>query len=85
MCIFPEQSLGAGTQAVQRMRKAVERLAVPHVKNPVGVLTISAGLAVLDPEAPRSASEVFKDADDGLYRAKDLGRNRVEHAVPPVT
>jgi two-component system, cell cycle response regulator len=85
LCIFPEQSLGAGTQAVQRMRRAVERLAVPHVSNPPGVLTISAGLAVLDPEVPRPASEVFKEADDGLYRAKDLGRNRVEHAVPPAT
>jgi PleD family two-component response regulator len=55
------------------------------VSNAQGVLTVSAGLAVLDPERPRSASEVFKEADDGLYRAKELGRNRVEHAVAPAT
>jgi diguanylate cyclase (GGDEF)-like protein len=85
LCIFPEQSLGAGTQAVQRMRMAVEGLGLPHVSNAQGVLTVSAGLAVLDPERPRSASEVFKEADDGLYRAKELGRNRVEHAVAPAT
>jgi two-component system cell cycle response regulator len=84
LCIFPEQSLFTGTQAVQRMRMAVQGLAIPHASNPRGVLTVSAGMAVLDPEVPRSASEVFKEADDALYRAKDLGRNRVEHRVAPV-
>ena len=83
LCIFPEQSLATGTLAVQRMRSAVEGLALPHVNNPVRVLTLSAGLAVQDAAHPRSASEVFKDADDGLYRAKKLGRNRVEKAAPP--
>jgi diguanylate cyclase (GGDEF)-like protein len=79
LCIFPEQSLAGGALAVERMRTAVADLAVPHVNNPLGVLTISAGLAVQDAEAPRPASRVFKEADDGLYRAKKLGRNRVEH------
>jgi diguanylate cyclase (GGDEF)-like protein len=81
LCLFPEQSLASGARAVQRMRTAVERLAVLHVNNPRGVLTISAGLAVQDPEQPRLAAQVFKEADDGLYRAKKLGRNRVEHLL----
>ena len=37
--------------AVSRMRTGVQRLAVPHLDNPAGVLTISAGLAQLDPQA----------------------------------
>jgi diguanylate cyclase (GGDEF)-like protein len=82
LCILPEQSLDGGLLAVERMRTAVEHLAVLHVNNPRGVLTVSAGLSVQDPEHPRPASAVFKEADDGLYRAKKLGRNRVEHAVP---
>jgi two-component system chemotaxis response regulator CheY len=82
LCIFPEQSMATGALAVERMRTAVERLAVLHVNNPRGVLTISAGLALQDPGAPRPPGRVFKEADDGLYRAKKLGRNRVEHLGP---
>ena len=78
LCIFPEQSLATGTLAVQRMRIGLEQLAIPHADNPVGVLTISAGMAMLDPGHTRSAGDVLKEADDALYRAKQTGRNRVE-------
>jgi len=82
LCIFPEQSLATGGRAVERMRLGLEQLAIPHVGNSRGVLTISAGLAMLDPDNARSASQVLKEADDALYRAKRLGRNRVEQATP---
>jgi two-component system cell cycle response regulator len=82
LCIFPEQSMASGTHAVERMRVAIQRLALPHVDNPRGVLTVSAGLAMLDPEHVRSAGSVLKEADDALYRAKQLGRNRVEQPEP---
>jgi two-component system chemotaxis response regulator CheY len=81
LCIFPEQSLTTGTVAVERMRSGIERLSTPHEKSPRGVLTISAGLAILDPNELRSANEVLKEADEALYQAKQLGRNRVELAV----
>jgi two-component system, cell cycle response regulator len=78
LCIFPEQSMDSGTQAVERMRTAVERLAIPHVDGPTGVLTISGGLAMLEAAQSRSAAAVLKEADDALYLAKQRGRNRVE-------
>jgi diguanylate cyclase (GGDEF)-like protein len=81
LCIFPEQSLATGAQALQRMRIGLERLAIPHPGSPFGVLTFSAGLAVLQAGDTRSAGEVLKEADEALYRAKQLGRNRVEHRV----
>jgi two-component system cell cycle response regulator len=82
LCIFPEQSLESGALAVERMRTGLEELAIPHSGNPRGVLTISAGMAVLERGQTRSSSEVLREADEALYRAKQLGRNRVEHAVP---
>jgi two-component system chemotaxis response regulator CheY len=85
LCIFPEQSLATGTQAVERMRIGLEQLAIPHPGSPSGVLTLSAGLAMLQPDDIRSASEVLEEADVALYRAKHLGRNRVEYGISEAT
>ena len=81
LCIFPEQTLDTGRLAVDRMRAGLERLAIPHADNAGGILTFSAGLAVLDPKKDRPAEQVLKEADEALYRAKDSGRNRVEGAA----
>jgi diguanylate cyclase (GGDEF)-like protein len=82
LCIFPEQSIANGIQAVERMRNAVERLAVRQAGDSGEFLTISGGVAVMDAEHPRSASAVIKEADEALSRAKQLGRNRVGGLVP---
>jgi len=81
LCIFPEQTLATGKLAVQRMRIGLEQLAIPHAGSPSGVLTFSAGLSMLHPFHPESTSDVLKEADQALYRAKKLGRNRVEEAT----
>jgi diguanylate cyclase (GGDEF)-like protein len=81
LCIFPEQSLATGALAVQRMQIGLERLAIPHADSPTDMLTFSAGLAMLDPDHPRSTSEVLKEADEALYSAKELGRNRIVEAI----
>jgi len=85
LCVLPEQSLASGAHAVERMRVGVEGLAIPHVGNPLGILTFSAGLAILDPTRTESANEVLKQADTALYRAKELGRNRVEQVAVHLT
>jgi diguanylate cyclase (GGDEF)-like protein len=81
LCIFPEQSLDTGTLALERMRSGLEKLAIVHVDNALGVLTFSAGLAVLDVGHTRPASDILTDADRALYQAKQRGRNCVEQAV----
>ncbi len=63
------------------MRLGVERLAITHGDNGPGVLTISAGLAVLDAGHLRPASDLLTEADQALYRAKQEGRNCVAQAV----
>jgi two-component system cell cycle response regulator len=82
LCIFPEQTIETGGLAVERMRAGVEALGLVHAGSPSGVVTVSAGLAVLDMELSRSAHDVLNEADGALYRAKSLGRNRVERAGP---
>lgn len=82
LCIFPEQTLASGTVAVERMRAGVQALALPHGGSAPGVLTVSAGMAILDSAGRHSAEDVLKEADEALYRAKDRGRNRVEQPSP---
>ena len=78
LILLPEQRLVDALRAAERLRQAIERLALPHAaKSQVGVVTISAGVAELKPGADRSFETWLQNADAALYRAKNHGRNRV--------
>ena len=78
LTILPEQTLGAAALAAERLRRAVEELAIPHeASEQYGVVTISCGLAELSPGEKKTVDEFLKEADEALYQAKELGRNRV--------
>jgi diguanylate cyclase (GGDEF)-like protein len=78
LVLLAEQSLEGARVAMERVRIAVEELAIAHEGNPPsGVLTISAGLAALSSADGGDADAWLKRADDALYRAKVAGRNRV--------
>jgi diguanylate cyclase (GGDEF)-like protein len=75
LVLLPEQTLETATLAAERLRAAVENLAIPHPAG--GMVTVSAGVAGLaDPTC--KPDEIFELADQALYRAKEGGRNRVE-------
>lgn len=61
----------------ERLRAALERTPIPTGQGEVSV-TVSIGLAITPTGV--SASEAIAAADVALYRAKSLGRNRVEVA-----
>jgi two-component system chemotaxis response regulator CheY len=84
LLLLPEQSLKSAATAVDRLRRAVEEMAIPHPGNtPSGVVTISAGIASLPPGGGKTLVMVQSEADIALYRSKALGRNRVEaYEVP---
>ncbi len=66
-----------GAQVVaEKIRYAVQREAIPHVESPLGVLTTSIGVAVLQPAAHDEPAGLIAMADDALYQAKNSGRNR---------
>ena len=60
------------------IRKAVEDLKIPHEKNSISsFVTISVGLLSISPKEKITEDEIYKKADDLLYKAKESGRNRV--------
>jgi diguanylate cyclase (GGDEF)-like protein len=75
LVLLPEQTLETAVLAAERLRAAVEALAIPHPAG--GVVTVSAGVAGLD-DPGCDPDQLFELADQALYRAKEGGRNRVE-------
>lgn len=62
----------------ERLRERVERLAIPHENNPdQPIVTISIGVASLEPSANEDETSLYLNADKELYKAKAAGRNRV--------
>lgn len=73
-----DDDLSAAVKATERLRVAVEALAIPHRGNvPPGFLTISAGVACYTPGTDVDTDAVIEQADRALYAAKQHGRNRV--------
>ncbi|QVM85641.1 sensor domain-containing diguanylate cyclase [Novosphingobium decolorationis] len=75
-----------GTDSAQAMERAedlrarIGGLEILHHGEPLGPVTVSIGLATTPDHCP--AAKLLRTADAALYRAKDLGRNRVEVAQP---
>ena len=71
--LLPATDLSGSRVVAERLRVAVERYAWPLRR-----VTVSIGVATMM-EAPRVPADLVKKADHALYRAKRMGRNRVEH------
>lgn len=75
--LLPQTSPAAGAQVAETLRAAIE--ACPfHFKGERVVITASIGVSAF--RTGERSDQVLKRADEALYRAKDLGRNRVEQA-----
>ena len=71
LVILPGVHLSAGARAAERLRQAVEN------SSPAGLdLTVSLGVAAASGNAAEYEA-LFQAADTALYRAKELGKNRV--------
>lgn len=68
VCLLPEQTLETGAKVVERMKRSVEELAIAFEGAPNGIVTVSAGLAVLDVEHQMAFDELLKEAEDDLLQ-----------------
>ncbi len=76
LVLVPSQSLDTACIAAERMRAAIEALAIQHPGiEPPGLVTVSAGVAAFEPG--EDVPSLLKRADSALYEAKEGGRNRV--------
>ena len=73
----------AAEDLAERMRKGVSGMALEHRDSRLGqIVTISIGVAVVEPSVERRARGALQLADEALYQAKTRGRNRVEILGP---
>jgi len=78
VAMFPACDTHHAVQLANEILSAIQALAITHSGNPPGVVTASAGVAVLASVTPDTLAEKIIDmADKALYQAKSSGRNRV--------
>jgi diguanylate cyclase (GGDEF)-like protein len=82
--VLPQTDGEGAALLAERMREAVEALRVPRVRGggSLGV-TASFGVAAV-PDTAADRDGLIAAADAALYRAKRMGKNRVERALRPV-
>jgi two-component system cell cycle response regulator len=76
LLVMPKRPMEIACAIAERHRARIEQLAIPNIASPAAIVTISAGVAAMT-NTRASIKEWLEDADGALYRAKQLGRNRV--------
>jgi diguanylate cyclase (GGDEF)-like protein len=77
--LLPQTTLDGALQIALQVQCAVERMALPHAYSRAArQLSLSIGAAALVPQRELDPAVLILQADAALYRAKSLGRNRVE-------
>lgn len=79
--VLPETDLDGVLKVAESVREAVEKKAITHAESSVSEhVTLSLGIATMSDEVPDMSEAVrclIESADQGLYQAKEQGRNRV--------
>jgi diguanylate cyclase (GGDEF)-like protein/PAS domain S-box-containing protein len=74
--ILPRTSTDNAARVAERIRQTVLERRRPHIAAPLGIVTVSVGIAAAFPVSNGDPEAVVKAADEALYTSKAEGRNR---------
>jgi diguanylate cyclase (GGDEF)-like protein len=81
--ILPNIKVSEAAQVAEEMRTVINALNIPHVQSGVSQhVTLSLGIACIEPTSSNSPTMLIAAADAALYQAKAAGRNRWFTQIP---
>ena len=84
VAMLPETTLADALERAREIQRQTRALAIAHAGTPAAIVTVSIGVAALNPTRQQRADELLRGADQALYQAKRAGRNRVCAAPEPL-
>jgi diguanylate cyclase (GGDEF)-like protein/PAS domain S-box-containing protein len=83
--ILPNTHCDGAVQVAEAIRTSLQDLALPHLRGPAGIVTVSIGVAAVTPTSystlDATPASLIASADAALYAAKAAGRNRTVRAA----
>ena len=77
--VLPDTDLACARFVAKGLRACIEEMAIENRHTPLGIATISLGVAVLSPGQGMESASLLALADKALYKAKEAGRNCVAY------